>query len=95
MDDQLNPIGGPPVVFGCDKRCASLPIENLPVDTIGYRLRLREKCLGAAYVRTGKGCTKYLLGYMPDYANPTALRLIVALSANYRSSSPADKGMTG
>ncbi len=57
-------ITGVPVCFGCVDSFATLPISNLPPDTVKVRRRIRNDRVAVAFVKTRFSVQRWILG--PD-----------------------------
>ncbi len=53
------------VCIGCKPEFATLPINNLPADTIAVRRRIRNDCAAVAFVKTKTTVEKWILS--PDH----------------------------
>lgn len=82
------------ICFGMDPRWATLPITNLPVDTIRVRRCLRAQREAVAFVLQPGRLTKWMLEPDEDLTSCRGVRLGELLAENIRqpSTQPAEAG---
>lgn len=68
----------------------TMPIRNLPADTVKFWRRIRKDARMVVYVRTEKAVRRYSVGPAGGvFTGATALELVDVLGANVRQRNPA------